>query len=248
MGELQPKDVLEVGLKALFGPVHEIFIKLTGPAAESYGLMWSESIDLRRQKRLIKGLVEVKKMVDEADFDPQMVPDKLLLPIFEGMSLEDDEDLYTMWAALLANAANPANNEKVRPGFVAMLKQMSAEEAKLLGWMYDTLFLEFVVQTSTQAFLINPKVPNAYNNLTSGLSEALDQSLPVTSAKLVDVYKQITAGRGNKKECYVSIDGLLSAQVIAKHQNEEKNMETDFYVTARGLAFVEACRTPKPKS
>jgi Abortive infection alpha len=76
-------------------------------------------------------------MLQDAGFEPNVVPDKLLLPIFEGMSMEDDEDLHTMWAALLANAATPEGSESVRPGFAAILREMAPDEAKVLKWTHD---------------------------------------------------------------------------------------------------------------
>src|SRR6266568_709406 len=72
-------------------------------------------------------------MAKDAGFTPQAVPPKILFPLLEGASFEEDEDLHTMWAALLANAASPGNAEKVRPGFLAILKQMAPDEAALLN-------------------------------------------------------------------------------------------------------------------
>jgi len=46
-------------------------------------------------------------MARDAGFQPQVVPPKVLFPLLEGASFEDNEDLHTMWAALLANAADP---------------------------------------------------------------------------------------------------------------------------------------------
>jgi hypothetical protein len=48
-----------------------------------------------------------------------------------------------MWAALLANAASSGGAEKVRPGFIAILKQMAPDEAALLNWMFDHCELGF---------------------------------------------------------------------------------------------------------
>lgn len=150
MSDIDEKDVLEVGFKTLFGPVQDLFERLTGSAAEQYGLMWGDSVKMRRTKRLVKGLAKTKRMLAEAGFDPQAVPDKLLLPIFDGMSVEDDENLQDMWAALLANAASPENADKVRPGFIATLKQMSPDEAGALDWIYDHLLPNGTTKLSVQ--------------------------------------------------------------------------------------------------
>jgi len=73
-------------------------------------------------------------MAREAGFTPQAVPPKILFPLLEGASFEESEDLHTMWAALLANAASPENAGKVRPGFIAILKEISPHEVALLNW------------------------------------------------------------------------------------------------------------------
>jgi len=59
------------------------------------------------------------------------VPPKILFPLLEGASLEENEQLDDMWAALLANAASSVHAERVRPGFIATLKQMSPDEEAL---------------------------------------------------------------------------------------------------------------------
>jgi hypothetical protein len=58
MADIEPKEVLEAGAKALFGPVNDLFMKLTGPAAEEYGLMWGDSVRFRRTKRFVNGLID----------------------------------------------------------------------------------------------------------------------------------------------------------------------------------------------
>jgi hypothetical protein len=82
-------------------------------------------------------LKKAEKMAKDAGFTPQAVPIKLLFPLPEGASFEENEDLHTIWAALLANAASPENAEKVRPGFIATLRQMASDEASLLAWMHE---------------------------------------------------------------------------------------------------------------
>jgi hypothetical protein len=89
-----------------------------------------------RYERQLKCVEKAEKMAQDAGFAPQAVPPKILFPLLEGASFEENEELHTMWAALLANAASPANCEKVRPGYIALLKQMSPDEAgtKSLPW------------------------------------------------------------------------------------------------------------------
>ncbi|MEO5926269.1 MAG: Abi-alpha family protein [Bryobacteraceae bacterium] len=75
-------------------------------------------------------------MAQAAGFTPKAVPPKILFPLLEGASLEEDEGLHDMWAALLTNAASPDGAEKVRPSFTEVLRQMAPDEAVLLKWLH----------------------------------------------------------------------------------------------------------------
>jgi hypothetical protein len=90
----------------------------------------------RMADRVERCFVKTAKMIEDAGVNPQQVEDKLVIAILRAASLEQDEDLHTMWAALLANAALPENAGKVRPSFIAVLKQMAHDEASLLNWIF----------------------------------------------------------------------------------------------------------------
>src|SRR5262245_1502120 len=92
---------------------------------------------LYRYGRRLDMLKKAEKMAKDAGFTPKAVPSKLLFPLHEGASFEEDEDLHTMWAALLANAALPEARNCVRPGFIAILRQLSIDEGALLNWVYS---------------------------------------------------------------------------------------------------------------
>ena len=68
---------------------------------------------------------------------PGAVPPEILFPLLEGASFEENEDLHTMWAALLANAAKQGSNELVRPSFMDLLRIMTPDVAVLLNAAYD---------------------------------------------------------------------------------------------------------------
>ncbi len=55
--------------------------------------------------------------LSEADVSPTSVPLRTLLPLLEGAALEEDDDLSTKWAALLANAATPNSPLAIYPSF-----------------------------------------------------------------------------------------------------------------------------------
>jgi len=179
---------------------------------------------------------ELVKMAKDAGFTPQAVPIKLLFPLLEGASLEEDEDLHTLWAALLANAASPENEERVRPAFIATLRQLSRDEAELLNWVY------------TRA--------------TNGMPEQ-DLFQPIHETEMLEAYAGLGlgGGRGNGDGArsitaavnwlFGSCLGTLEAEQLIRTRFDiikvgERN--TFYSLTYRGFQFVTACRPPKPKS
>lgn len=222
MNEPDAKDVIEIGIKTVFGPVHDLFLKLTGPAAEEYGLMWQDSLKMRRTRRLIKGLAETKRLLDEAGFEPRVVPDKVLLPIFDGMSLEDNETLQAMWSALLANAALPGSG-KAHAGFIAILRQLSPAEAELLNWIFS----------SDDPFVNPMEFPDMQD--VSTLGESLDA---LEAHQFVRRSDSQPPGMGGG--LYDVGDWNSSSRAAVFESRADKT----YILTDRGRAFVEACRPP----
>src|SRR5438034_6117948 len=112
-------------------PLTAIVKRMLGPAADEFAEMWRDQVRLYRYERQLKCVEKAERMAQQAGFTPKAVPPKILFPILEGASFEEDENLHDMWAALLANAALPEDG--IRPGFIATLKQMSKDEALLLN-------------------------------------------------------------------------------------------------------------------
>lgn len=111
-------------------PFTAIVKRMLGPAADELAEMWRDQVRMYRYERQLSCVTKAEKMAQEAGFTPKAVPPKILFPLLEGASLEEDEGLHDMWAALLANAASPDNADKVRPGFIATLRQMAPDEMR----------------------------------------------------------------------------------------------------------------------
>src|SRR5215472_13690291 len=88
-------------------PFTAIVKRMLGPAADEVAEMWRDQVRVYRYGRQLKLLEKAEKMARDAGFTPQPVPPKILFPLLEGASFEDNEDLHDMWAALLANASSP---------------------------------------------------------------------------------------------------------------------------------------------
>lgn len=68
--------------------------------------------------------------------EPQSVEPKLLKPIVENAPLETDPGLADLWAALLANAADPVQRVAVQPSFTEVLRQLTPDDAQVLAFIY----------------------------------------------------------------------------------------------------------------
>ena len=82
-------------------------------------------------------------MLDERGLPAQPVAPKLLVPILENASLEDDDYLQDLWAALLANAATRQGRE-ILPSAPELLKQLNPWEVLLLERCFDSLTMNSV--------------------------------------------------------------------------------------------------------
>ena len=219
-------------------PFTAIVKRMLGPAADELAEMWRDQVRLYRYERQLKCVEKAERMAQEAGFTPKAVPPKILFPLLEGASFEDNEELHTMWAALLANAASPEKAGGVRPGFIAALRQMAPDEASLLNWLYDRL-----AETDFRA--------SANPHSLSEAVELLRLDETKSDGRIVSIPDQLG----------VCLDGLEAAQLISRRDyvpvvafvfysrmNSPSTPNPCYVLTNRGVAFVEACRPPKGKS
>lgn len=117
--------------------VGEFAREIFGPSARAVGKgiaapfeAWAE----RRVEATKSVIIDAALRVQEARGTPRAVPGRILMPLLEKASLEEDQELRRRWVALLANASlRPA---AVLPAFVAILGELSPKEARLLEHIY----------------------------------------------------------------------------------------------------------------
>jgi hypothetical protein len=201
----------------------EIGKAMLGEATAEIAESLRDKVRLYRFGNQLKAIKKAEKMVADAGFTPKAVPIKLLFPLLEGASLEDNEDLHTMWSSLLANSASRNFEKTLRPGFIAILRQLAPDEAIFLNWAFD----------SRDALLRDPELSSGSGLLKAagklGLLEYDDDKGTPTGPSTV----RFLAG----------LDGLVAQQLIV-HDDRKKRYAVSF----RGQGFVSACRPPAPKS
>lgn len=105
-----------------------VLSQFLGPFGKAFG-----EAALKRAQQLGEQAVNHLKNVGRA---PQPVEPKVLLPLVQGAVLETDEGLAAKWAALLANAADPAQQVQVQPAFVEILRQLMPADTLVLNRLY----------------------------------------------------------------------------------------------------------------
>lgn len=230
-GAMEPTDILKtvpelqkVAAIIVGGiPIAEVVKRIVLPSADALGE--------RMKNRIDRFFEKTGKMVEDAGVTPQPVPEKLLIPLLQGASLEDDEDMHTMWAALLANTASQENIRRVRPGFIAILKQMAPDEAALLNWLYDREDPHECAALSLE---------NLYGELVYGADRGVAYTrLRICIGGLTTVGLIDNPGFEIRREYMFYFES----------QDGEPNFTTGLPLgfTQRGLDFITACRPPARK-
>jgi hypothetical protein len=106
--------------------------RFLGPSADLAG-DGLRGFFVRRRQRAESVLQEAVQMLDEANLKPSAVPGRILMPLLEAASLEEEPELSQKWAALLANAAS--GNSSVLPGYIDILRQLTPIHARILNYM-----------------------------------------------------------------------------------------------------------------
>ena len=230
---MNPDDIIKAAPEIAKGltvvgaaiPFTAIVKRMLGPAADELAEMWKDQIRLYRYERQLKCVEKAEKMAQEAGFTPQAVPPKILFPLLEGASFEDNEDLHTMWSALLANASSPENADKVRPGFIATLRQMAPDEASILAWMHQQTWSSDGDTTFTLSTLFK-----VYGD--AGFLPPMIESS--------DVRDNL---KGNLR-LGACLDGLEASRLIRSEGDYGKRV---YKLTTRGDQLTFLCRQPVPK-
>lgn len=186
--------------------------KLINPPIEELGLLVSDNIRLWRFKNQIRILEKSKKIVEKKNINIQQIPLKILVPLLDGASLEEDDDLRDNWSALIANSAN--NDKDIcNPIFSDILKQLSSNEARCINkMMEEKSYSDFGFYELWKEFELN--WTNVYNLKRLGLIET-------------------------EKDIYISGPGEYDEEEV---WNQEVHVEGDkeYNLTPLGIEFIKA--------
>ncbi|MBK7811302.1 MAG: DUF4393 domain-containing protein [Saprospiraceae bacterium] len=123
-----PKQILDKSeslLKTLFGP-----------SFEEFGGIIGDQVKLRRFNNQIRIFSKAQAKLLEHKIDPQKVSLKVLVPLIELSSLEEEEGLQEKWANLSAHIIGGNKEIIFQQNCISILNKLSSEEAKLLDELH----------------------------------------------------------------------------------------------------------------
>jgi abortive infection alpha-like protein len=112
----------------------ELLLRLLGPAADAAGERLGDWINAARSKNFERIVQEVVERLRQAGIEPKPVELKILIPIIQHSSVEENTDLASIWAGLLASAAA---GEEIHPSYPKILAELTPGEARLLNTAGD---------------------------------------------------------------------------------------------------------------
>lgn len=103
--------------------------KLAGSALEEAGLYFGDMVRVRRLKNQIKIFSDAKRIAEENNITIKQVNLKILVPLLEFSSLEEDETLQQKWSNLIVSFSDSALNyeSSIFPFILSQLNKNDAE-------------------------------------------------------------------------------------------------------------------------
>jgi hypothetical protein len=107
---------------------------LVGPAVEALGQHFAARVHIFLIPKAIRAVQIANEQIARSGLHTHRIDLKRLIPMLEGASLEEDEDLASKWAGLIASAATGSDT---LPAFADILRQLTPEEARMIDFMFD---------------------------------------------------------------------------------------------------------------
>jgi hypothetical protein len=237
-----PKDALlvaaqtELGKEAIKQAEEFLSVALAEPAKSVTGFLVTDRVNFRRYKNLIRMVVEAKHLLEAAGLSATEVPLKIIHPLLEAASVEEDEDIQKIYSTLLAGASS-ADRLPFIASYVDILRQLSPEEARLLKLLYARLSNELEAYTAKP-----PEMQLRHPFVRLGTFEEL-KPLAWEAAAL-------TVTEENESYCYLigtsAFDNLCRLGILRSPSMGQPN----YGVTSFGYTFLVSCchveRLPSP--
>lgn len=134
--------VIIVGLQKVAAPAAQVLTsslaRMLSAPADALGEAMAEPIREWQRKRVARAeqvVLGAAALVAKKKEKMRAVPGRVLLPILERSSVEEDNELRDVWSRLLASAAMPNPNQPVLTAYAHILAELTPVEVKILSFV-----------------------------------------------------------------------------------------------------------------
>ena len=160
--------------KALAKAVEEVSKFLDAlclPAAERFGLLLRDRVELWRLKNTIAIMKETKRLLeDRGGTEGLVVHPRIIMKVFDEGSFVEDTEVQKMWAGLLASSCTKNNKNDINLIFLNILTNITTSQARIINLAFKKdykLYKKYpnlyytVIDKETSKLLQQADLPNS---------------------------------------------------------------------------------------
>lgn len=139
------------------------FDRVFGELIENSVGIVADKVKFMRFERAAELASKTDKILEDRGVgeDTKAVPPKIAIPLIENATLEDDENLHTLWAQLLANAMDPNVQLNITRVHVSLLKEMEPIDVMILNVVFQEKMQKFASKPLDQVLFDKAKIAQA---------------------------------------------------------------------------------------
>ncbi|MDT0644967.1 hypothetical protein RM553_19195 [Zunongwangia sp. F363] len=241
-------STIEKGLEL----IKDFTSKLIGPTIEEVGLLLSDKIKFFRFKNQINILIKAQEYVKKKNIKIKEIPTKILVPLLENASLEENEEMQEKWSFMIGNLADSDKNLQNQI-FPYLLSQISLNEFEKLS-EFSKKEENFIFNLRRLSKLKNEKenyYTSEYRDLYSRINTVKQEGFILEGIEEYEYSNLERLGLLRQLPPKIIIDEL-EIEHFQQEGSEYYPIEAeydpddyDYRITSLGSKFLEACEEKK---
>ena len=245
--------------KQLLDKSEALLKTLFGPSFEELGGLIADQVKLRRFNNQINIFTKAQEKLKKNNINSQKVSLKVLAPLIEYSSLEEEENLQNKWSNLIAHILGGDKEIVFHQNCITILNTISSEEAKLLDKLHNLLQTKKLDRYQSQLEYYN-RTKNKYPSMKQSEPKKPEEySLDSFTFNIASLSKEFNISH---IELEFSISNLISlgllkwetdVDVSASKSSEDPDdrdidvdvnvyNNDDFIFTSIGDKFIKVCK------
>ena len=196
---------------------------ISGSLEQGMGI-FEDKLKYMRWERQQRLMLRAEKFIKEIGLQSptKAIPLKLAVPLLEGASLEEDDELQDLWARLLVNSANAESGIDLKRVYIDILERLTPIEAQILSAVYSLPFEEIQHEGVLTAELPNKATPANEKQKDGAVEPSEEVKLAIASLSSIGCLSPAKTWGGGEIFSWVSPTVLGRNFVKACTLNEEK--------------------------